>query len=296
MHEDSAGDVARNTHPDEFQKENLANTNAVTNAKSRKRRRLLHMEERTNSLLGKNHVVLHAVPLSPTIESPVTTGLQSLAEPAASVAVSPEPPTHSPRNVNGSGPPSDLAIVYSSVDARVNPTGTMHSSHLVDVTKPPVRPTAIPEFGTAMPEPTLSRILDDILGWKSPAPTHPKFQFFWNKQATKHNLSILEYYNMDLDRALRSQPFGALTFGSKFRPVNMLAPLFGCHPLWHQVQRYLTEGTSPPVTPIAEKDRLHDLGQMLKTGNHKSAEKEHEHLVGMLREEVQRMWQLPLPR
>jgi hypothetical protein len=147
-----------------------------------------------------------------------------------------------------------------------------------------------------MPEPTLSRILDDILGWKSPAPIRPKFQFFWNKQATEHNLSILEYYNMDLDRTLRSQPFGALTFGSEFCPVNVLAPLFGCHPLWHQVQRYLTEGTSPPVTPIAEKDHLHDLGQMLKNGNHKSAEKEHEHLVGMLREEVQRMWQLPLPR
>jgi hypothetical protein len=34
---------------------------------------------------------------------------------------------------------------------------------------------------------------------------------------------------------------------------------------------------------------------MLKYGNHKSAEKEQEHLVGMLREEVQWMWQLPLP-
>jgi hypothetical protein len=51
MHEDSAGDVARTTHPDEFQKEKPANTNADTNAKSRKRRRLLHMEERTDSLL-----------------------------------------------------------------------------------------------------------------------------------------------------------------------------------------------------------------------------------------------------
>jgi hypothetical protein len=155
---------------------------------------------------------------------------------------------------------------------------------------------AIPEFGTAMPEPTLSRILDDILGWKSPALIRPEFQFFWTKQAAEHNLSILESYNMDLDSALQSQPFGALTFGSEFCPINMLAPLFGRHPLWHRVRWYLTEGTSPPVTPIAEKDRLHDLGQMLKYGNHKSAEKEQERLVGMLREEVQWMWQLPLPR
>ncbi len=150
------------------------------------------MEERTDSLLGKNHVALHAVPLSPAIKSPVTTGLQSLAEPAASVAVSPEPPTHSPQNVDGSGPPSDPAIVYSSVDARVNPTGMTHSSRLVNVTEPPVGPTAIPEFGTAMPEPTLSRILDDILGWKSPALIRPEFQFFWTKQAAEHNLSILQ--------------------------------------------------------------------------------------------------------
>jgi hypothetical protein len=225
MHEDIAGDVARTTHPNELQKEKPADTNADTKAKAQKRRRLLHMEERTDSLLGKNHIVLHAVPLSPTIESPVTTGLQSLAKPAELVAVSPEPHTPFPRNVDGSGPPSNPAIVYSSVDAWVNPTGTMHSSRLVDVTEPPVRPTVIPEFGTAMPEPTLSRILDDILGWKSPAPIRPEFQFFWTKQAAEHNLSILEHYNMDLDRALRSQPFGALTFGSEF------SPLFGCHPL-----------------------------------------------------------------
>jgi hypothetical protein len=48
------------------------------------------------------------------------------------------------------------------------------------------------------------------------------------------------------------------------------------------------------VSLIAEKDHLHDLGQMLKYGNHKSAKKEQECLVGMLWEEVQRMWQLPL--
>jgi hypothetical protein len=293
---DNAGDVARTTHSNEFQKEKLANTNADTNAKSRKCHRLLHMVERTDSLLGKNHVVLHAVPLSPTIESSITTGLQSLVKPVALVTVSPKPPTHSPRNVDGSGPQSDPAIVYSSVDAWVNPTGTTHSSCLVDITEPPVGPTAIPEYGTAMPEPTLSRILDDILGWKSPAPIRPEFQFFWTKQATEHNLSILEYYNMDLDCTLWSQPFGALTFGSELRPVNVLAPLFGCQPLWHQVRQYLAEGTSPPVTPIAEKDCLHDLGQMLKYGNHKLAEKEQERLVGMLREEVQQMWQLPLPR
>jgi hypothetical protein len=71
------------------------------------------------------------------------------------------------------------------------------------------------------------------MGWKSPAPIHPEFQFFWTKQAAEHNLSILESYNMDLDCALQSQPFGALTFGSEFHPINVLAPLFGCHPLWH---------------------------------------------------------------
>jgi hypothetical protein len=190
MHEDIAGDVARTTHPNELQKEKPADTNADTNVKARKRCRLLHMEERTDSLLGKNHIVLHAVPLSPAIESPVTTGLQSLAKPVESVAVSPEPPTHSHEM---------LTVVYSSVNAQVNPTGTMYSSCLVDITEPPVRPMAIPEFGTAMPEPTLSRILDDILGWKSPAPIRPEFQFFWTKQAAEHNLSILEHYNMDLD-------------------------------------------------------------------------------------------------
>jgi hypothetical protein len=37
MHEDIAGNLARTTHPDEFKKEKPADTNANTNAKSRKR-------------------------------------------------------------------------------------------------------------------------------------------------------------------------------------------------------------------------------------------------------------------
>jgi hypothetical protein len=68
-----------------------------------------------------------------------------------------------------------------------------------------------------MPEPTLSRILDDIaIGLEISSPDSSRISVLLDcKQATEHNLSILEYYNMELDRALRSQPFGALGHSTK---------------------------------------------------------------------------------
>jgi len=100
---------------------------------------------------------------------------------------------------------------------------------------------------------------------------------------------------MDLERALQSQPFSSITYGSEFRPVPILVPLLGQHPLWPRVREYLTNGVEHPLRPISEVECLHDLSRMLKYGNHKSANKEKSRLLSMLQDKVHRMWQLPLP-
>jgi hypothetical protein len=52
-------------------------------------------------------------------------------------------------------------------------------------------------------------------------------------------LEILRGYDMDISRALLSQPFSTLTMGSEFRPVYILDPLCQYHPLWSRVREWL---------------------------------------------------------
>lgn len=141
----------------------------------------------------------------------------------------------------------------------------------------------------------LHDILHDILSWESPQPFPPEFRFEWSNAAAQHNLDVLRRYHLNLDRAIRVQPFSSVTIGSEFRPVSVLAPLCGAHPLWHRVRRSLTDGTSWQLEPISEEDRLHDLGAIVRRGNHKSAIVNQEKVVQILKDEVKHMWQLPLP-
>jgi hypothetical protein len=100
---------------------------------------------------------------------------------------------------------------------------------------------------------------------------------------------------MDLDRATRAQPFSSITLGSKFRPVMVLEPLCYAHPLWPRVRQYLTHGTACTLAPLQEVDRLRDLSAMVRRGNHKSALRDQARVIDILKDEVQHMWQLPLP-
>ena len=159
------------------------------------------------------------------------------------------------------------------------------------------RTPTLPPLATndVIPPAVLRNTLDSILRWKTPAPGTPEFCFDFDSAAAKHNLVVLRRYDMDLDRAIRSQPFSAMTYGSEFRPTTILAPLFGRHHLWPRVCEYLTNGVDHPLRPISEEERLRDLRLALKRGNHKSAMDEMVRLKTMLRDEVHRMWQLPLP-
>ncbi|KAI2496591.1 hypothetical protein MHU86_17919 [Fragilaria crotonensis] len=101
---------------------------------------------------------------------------------------------------------------------------------------------------------------------------------------------------LDLDAALRAQPFSALTPGSEFRPTELLAPLLSAHPLWPRFQERISEGAEFPLREISDSDRLADVRANLARGNHKSARGHEAKLISMLKDEASRGWQLPLPR
>ncbi|KAI2505693.1 hypothetical protein MHU86_8752 [Fragilaria crotonensis] len=158
------------------------------------------------------------------------------------------------------------------------------------------RPRSIDTVFPPLPTPHLPALLASILAHRSP-PTHPTdFRFEWTPAATAHNLGILRRFQFDWCAALAAQPFSTLTPGSEFRPADVLAPLLSRHPLWPRFRERITAGADFPLLPITDTDRRTDVVAALARGNHKSARGHEAKLLDMLRDEVRRGWQLPLPR
>lgn len=244
------------------------------------------IKARTNKLLGK----------IPATDAPPRPPPRS---PCAFASLRPTP--GSPRApALGEPPPVVLPATRSPSDfQRRTPTVSTfqlstRSPTVIQRRTPTIALPPVADQRTMTPT-VLYETIASILQWRTPVPDQPQFCFEFTLSAAKHNLAVLSQYEMDLDRAIRSQPFSAMTYGSEFRPTTILAPLFGRHPLWSRVQEYLTNGAEHPLRPITEEERLRDLRLAIKRGNHKSAQKNLPRLKNMLRDEVVRMWQLPLP-
>ncbi|KAI2503361.1 hypothetical protein MHU86_11081 [Fragilaria crotonensis] len=202
-------------------------------------------------------------------------------------------------------PPTDhsVARALSPGDAHDAPT-----SALADTPRPlpgkfpslvPLPTIPLPNVDSPfprLPEPRLADALATILHSGQPRTHATEFRFDWTHDAARHNLAVLKRYALDLDAALRAQPFSALTPGSEFRPTELLAPLLSAHPLWPRFQERISEGAEFPLREISDSDRLADVRANLARGNHKSARGHEAKLISMLKDEASRGWQLPLPR
>jgi hypothetical protein len=115
--------------------------------------------------------------------------------------------------------------------------------------------------------------------------------------AALHNYQVLENYDFDLQRLItgtgaRNTP---LRPGSEFRPIYFLEPIFRDHPLWERAKRTMTDGFTMPLRELADSDRVADVLEAIRYGNHKSTQMNPGIVIEMLNEEVTRGWQLVLP-
>ncbi|KAI2505215.1 hypothetical protein MHU86_9211 [Fragilaria crotonensis] len=154
-------------------------------------------------------------------------------------------------------PPTDhsVARALSPGDAHDAPT-----SALADTPRPlpgkfpslvPLPTIPLPNVDSPfprLPEPRLADALATILHSGQPRTHATEFRFDWTHDAARHNLAVLKRYALDLDAALRAQPFSALTPGSEFRPTELLAPLLSAHPLWPRFQERISEGAEFPAS------------------------------------------------
>ncbi|KAI2505007.1 hypothetical protein MHU86_9450 [Fragilaria crotonensis] len=210
------------------------------------------------------------------------------------------------------GPIAGPSIAIPAAQPRPTATIATHETSLAAATPPrPARPPTTVRRGADRPGTAnedvrlTSRLLDTPSGGPRtnasstpPQPTtHPtEFRFEWTHEAAAHNLAVLRRYALDLGAAVDAQPFSAVTPGSEFRSAALLAPLLSAHPLWSRFQERISDGADFPLREISDADRLADVRDNLARGNHKSARGHEAKLISMLKEEVERGWQLPLPR
>ena len=106
----------------------------------------------------------------------------------------------------------------------------------------------------------------------------PLFRFDVLQEAAIFNWKLLESTKFDLNPLLNTPSTCVTSFGSEFKPVQELEELLFQHPRWKSLKKTLTEGAHFPLTDLPEDSRIRDLKLQYIRGNHKSAEKNEEHL------------------
>jgi hypothetical protein len=114
------------------------------------------------------------------------------------------------------------------------------------------------------------------------------------QSAAVANQKISQHHNGDLKQALATQSHSQLGYGSEFRPMEILEPLFQSHCLWPNMKSILDDGVFVPLEPIDEELRKLDLAEALVIGNHKGATKEPQILEKLMKEDVFRGYSLPI--
>ena len=126
---------------------------------------------------------------------------------------------------------------------------------------------------------------------------NPPFDFSLNKNAAKHNSSILAQYDYNLENTLAAvSPGTQLEFGSEFRPVSDLQPILKHHPLWKRVKAILTQGCTVLLTPMDDKTEKEDMTLGLERGNHKGALNQPKELITLVQKDVTHGYALPVEK
>jgi hypothetical protein len=123
----------------------------------------------------------------------------------------------------------------------------------------------------------------------------PLFILKMNKAAASYNAKVLAENNFDLHTIIAKQHPSQISYGSEFCSPDELAELRSDHPYWIRLKNILTDGAIFPLEDISDEDRNQDLVFHSSRGNHKSASKNEEILRGIIKEDIERGFTLPLP-
>ena len=138
-------------------------------------------------------------------------------------------------------------------------------------------------------------IIKSIVESHGPRPEKPLFEFEMTSEAAKKNFLVLKSFNFDVKAALAAQAKSPTGYGLEFRKGEILSPLVQYHPLWPRLEKILKHGLQWPTSPISKEDRIADLHEALKFGNHKGASTQPDLLLDLVSGDVTHGYALPLP-
>lgn len=139
-------------------------------------------------------------------------------------------------------------------------------------------------------------IIAKIQQFKQPPLVASNWKFARTIEAATFNSQKLLEHNFDLETATQYPPNTTLSYGSEFKPPDVLHDLISRHPHFPAIKSILDKGVTYPVKPITEEDRLNDIEYHLKRGNHQSSliPENAAALDKAFTKEVQNRWALPL--
>jgi hypothetical protein len=120
--------------------------------------------------------------------------------------------------------------------------------------------------------------------------------FKQTQEAATKNSMLLHSLNFDVEKATQHPRNTILSYGSEFRPTNIIKPLLQYHPQWTEVELIINNGANYPLRPITEQDRLDDIQYMINRGNHQSTKPTENQaaLDKAFDKEVKAHWAIPL--
>ena len=89
----------------------------------------------------------------------------------------------------------------------------------------------------------LIKEISQLVSAPSVAPKKPEIFFKMNIESAQKNFIIMKQHDLSLAKALQAQSGSPLDFGSKFKPVSDLKPIFGNHPNWNRMESILCRGS-----------------------------------------------------
>ena len=127
-------------------------------------------------------------------------------------------------------------------------------------------------------------------------PSKPEFSFELSMEAAEKNFLILtKKYGGNLKNALESQQESPLGMGSEFRPIETLESIYGNHPIWSRMVPILQQGSTWPLEDLSEEQRLSDVLEAIKFGNHKGAQSNPETVLQLVTKDVKHGYAVAFP-
>jgi hypothetical protein len=148
-----------------------------------------------------------------------------------------------------------------------------------------------------IPPPDFLQSLKQVHHTEVPAPKPPPVMFRTDDEALAHNAQMLADAGFDVGELIRQHSDTTLGYGSEFRPVEQLKLIFKDHPLLPKLIAIIEHGMDYSFTrDLSEEERLAEVYEILRRGNHKSAEHNSSHVESLLATDVSRGFSLPLPK